>query len=59
MNVILNKIGWVYAKGHAKGLLIGCQHCQRTDLILFPLPIDAIPFFTRAYQEVHRYCSVS
>lgn len=50
----LKRVDWVHAKG--PGFTIECQRCGRSDTFATPIPVRALPWLTRAFQEIHRYC---
>lgn len=58
--IILNSIDWVVMTPpegrEGPGADILCLRCGRRDAVPTPLPISAMPYFTRAMQEFHRYC---
>lgn len=58
--IILHTIKWVIATAPegrpGPGVDILCTRCGLRDPLPTPCPIDALPYFTRGFQEFHRYC---
>ncbi len=59
--IIVKGIDWVLCtppEGRREGADILCTRCGRRDPLPTPCPIDALPYFTRGFQELHRHCKV-
>ena len=60
--IIRKDVHWIVATSPVgrpgPGADILCQRCGRRDPLPTPCPVDAIPYFTRAFQELHLHCKV-
>ena len=58
--LILHTVGWVIVTPPmgrpGPGADVLCQRCGRRDPLPTPCPVCALPYFTRAFQELHRNC---
>jgi hypothetical protein len=58
--IILRRIEWVVCEPPAgrrgPGADFVCTRCGRRDAMPVPMPVSALVYFTRGFQEFHRWC---
>lgn len=58
--IIRRDVSWVLVTPpegrRGPGADVFCTRCGRRDPLPCPCPIDALPYFTRGFQELHLDC---